>query len=127
MDSKLAELRHTLVSTETAGWQALSDGTGADFYDQHLTADAIMVFPFGVLARQQSIESIRAAPPWATFAIEEPRIVELDNDSAILTYRATAQRQGEAPYSALMTTVFVWSEGRWMTAFHQQTPVDQLT
>jgi hypothetical protein len=116
-------LLQTLVSLEEQGWQALSQGTGADFYRRNLAGHALMVFPFGVLAREQSIETMKAAPPWASFRIEDPRLVRLTDDSAILTYRATAQRTGQEPYSALMTTVFVKQEGTWKTAFHQQTPV----
>ncbi len=116
-------LRQTLVSLEEQGWQALSQGTGADFYQKNLTDHALMVFPIGVLTREQSIETIKAAPPWASFRIEDPRVIALTDDSAILTYRCTAQRAGQEPYSALMTTVFVRHEGAWKTAFHQQTPV----
>jgi len=116
-------LLKTLVSLEEQGWQALSQGTGADFYRRNLADHALMVFPFGVLAREQSIETMKAAPPWASFRIEDPRVVGLTDDSAILTYRATAQRAGQEPYSALLTTVFVKQDGTWRTAFHQQTPV----
>jgi hypothetical protein len=117
------DLLRTLVALEEQGWQALAQGTGADFYQRNLANQALMVFPFGVLTREQSVEAIKAAPPWASFRIEDPRIVQLTADSAVLTYRATAQRAGQEPYSALMTTVFVREVGAWKTAFHQQTPV----
>ncbi|HLH24323.1 MAG TPA: nuclear transport factor 2 family protein [Chloroflexota bacterium] len=117
------DLERTLLALEHQGWQALAAGTGAAFYQQNLTTDALMVFPFGALTREQSIEAIKAAPPWATFRIEEARVVKLTDDSAVLTYQATAQRAGQAPYAARMTTVFVKRDGSWQTAFHQQTPV----
>jgi hypothetical protein len=116
-------LRDTLLSLEEQGWEALLRGSGAEFYQENLAADALMIFPFGVLSREQAVEAIRAAPPWVSFRLEEPRVVQLTSDSAILTYRATAQRAGDEPYRALMTTVFVKQEGSWKTAFHQQTPV----
>lgn len=115
-------LQQTLVALEEQGWQALSRGTGADFYRRNLTADALMVFPFGVLTREQAIETMGAAPPWARFSIEEPLVVGLTPDSALLTYRARAERAGQEPYSAFMTTVFVKQHGAWKTAFHQQSP-----
>ncbi len=124
-DEQSGRLLHTLISIETDGWRALSDGSGADYYNEHLTGNALMVFPFGMLDREQSIEAIRAAPPWASFRIEAPHVVALTGRSALLTYRATAQRTGEAVYEAFMTTVFVLIEDRWMTAFHQQSPVSQ--
>lgn len=122
-DESLQSLHRALVSLEEQGWQALSQGAGADFYQRHLTDDALMVFPVGVLAREQAIEAMRAAPPWASFRIEDPRVIRLTADSAVLTYRCTARRPDQKPYSALMTTVFVRREGIWKTAFHQQTPV----
>lgn len=83
-----------------------------------------MVFPFGVLDRAQTIAAIEAAPPWSSFRIDEPNAVRLDDDAALLTYRATAQRSGQAPYMAYMTTVVVRRDGTWKTAFHQQTPAN---
>jgi hypothetical protein len=122
-DASSQDPRDLLVTLETEGWEALSQGTGADFYQRALPDDAVTVFPFGVLTRQQSIEAMRAAPPWATFRIEEPRVVRLTDDSAILTYCATAQRTGQEPYSAYTTTVFVRRDGAWRPVFHQQSPV----
>lgn len=115
-------LEKSLIDLEQEGWKALSEGTGADFYRQYLTGNAVMVFPGMVLTREQSIEAIEAAPPWRSFQIEEPRIVRLTDDSAVLTYRATAQREGQEAYSALTTSVYVNQNGTWKTAFHQQTP-----
>jgi hypothetical protein len=117
------ELQETLVALEDQAWQALSQERGADFYRQNLTSDAVMVFPFGVLDRDAAIEAIAAAPPWSTYAIAETRVIALTDDSAILTYRARAQRTGQEPYAARMSTAFVRHEGAWKTAFHQQTPL----
>jgi hypothetical protein len=115
-------LTQSLIDLEHAGWKALSEGTGADFYRKYLTDDAVMVFPGVVLTREESIEAMEAAPPWKRFRIEEPRIVELTGGSALLTYRAIAQREGDEPYSALTTSVYVNQAGTWKMAFHQQTP-----
>jgi hypothetical protein len=117
------ELEETLVSLEDQAWQSLSQGTGADFYRQNLTPDAVMVFPFGVLDRDAAIEAIAAASPWSTYAIADTRVTALTHGSAILTYRARAQRAGQEPYAARMSTAFVKHEGVWKTAFHQQTPL----
>ena len=119
------ELHKTLVSLEDQAWRALSQGTGADFYRQNLTPDAVMVFPFGVLDQDAAIAAIAAAPPWTTYAIADTRVTALTDDSAILTYRARAQRAGQEPYAARMSTAFVRHEGAWKTAFHQQTPFEE--
>ena len=125
MTHSTAALEQTLIALEEQAWQALSQGTGADFYQQNLAPDAVMVFPFGVMTREQTIASLQTAVPWSRYQLEEPHVLPLGEDSAILSYRATAQRTGEPPYVAYMTTVFVKHDGSWQTAFHQQTPVSQ--
>jgi hypothetical protein len=116
------QLLDTLVAIEERAWRALADGTGPNFYRENLTADAVMVFPFGTLARDAVIEAIGVAPPWATFRITEPRAIALGTGAALLTYRVAARREGQLPYTGLLTTAFVWEGGEWRTAFHQQTP-----
>ena len=116
-------LEESLVALEHQGWQALSEGTGADFYRACLTDNAVMVFPGMVMNREQSIEAMEAAPPWESFQITEPTVVQLTDESAVLTYKATAQRAGQEPYSALMTSAYVDQAGTWKMAFHQQTPL----
>jgi len=112
-----------LVQAETEGWQALTTPSGADYYEDHLTDGAIMAFPFGVMTREEAIAAMRSAEPWTSFEITEPLVVELGRDSGVLAYRATARRQGQPEYTAVMSSVYVREDGRWMLAFHQQTPV----
>ncbi len=121
------DLLQTLVALEHQAWQALSQGTGADFYERTLTPDALMVFPFGLLDREATIASLHDAPPWTSYQIDDPRVITLTDASAVLTYTATAQRADDAPYLARMTTVFVREPGSddWLTAFHQQTPISE--
>jgi hypothetical protein len=121
-EARKDRLPEAIIACEEEAWRALSEGSGADFYRANLTDDALMVFPSGVLSRVEAIAGIEAAPPWSTFRIEQPRVQRLGDDRALLTYRATAQRAGQKPYRALMTTLFVRQDGTWKTEFHQQTP-----
>ncbi|MGA7672037.1 MAG: nuclear transport factor 2 family protein [Nitrolancea sp.] len=116
-------IEQQLLELEDRGWTALSSGRGADFYDEHLTDDARMVFPFGVMDRTGSIEAMRAAPPWSKYLIEEPTVTVLTTESAVLTYRATAQREGQPEYRAWMSSIYVRRGGQWKLAVHQQTPL----
>ena len=117
-------LEQTLIDLERAGWEALSKpGEGARFYDEQLTEDALMVFGFGLLDRAGAIEAMASAPPWSTFRIEEPRVVELGDGAAVLTYLATAQREGDEEYVGRTTSVYTRANGAWRMALHQQTPV----
>jgi hypothetical protein len=111
-----------VVQAEREGWQELSAGRGAQHYRQHLTDDALMAFSFGVLDREQAIESIEAAPPWASFEMSDVRVIEVTTDSAVVVYRVQARRAGEEPYDAMVASVFARQDGVWKLAFHQQTP-----
>jgi len=111
-----------LVALERQGWQALSDGRGGEYYRVNLAEDALMAFPFGLMGRDDAIAAMEQAPPWATFELVDPRVVELTEDSAVVVYLANAQRAGQEPYSATISSTFVRRDGRWLLAFHQQTP-----
>jgi hypothetical protein len=122
-----ATLRQILLSLEEQAWDALTKGTGATFYGRTLAPRALMVFPSGVMTREQTLAALEVAQPWALYSIEDAQAMGLSKDSALLTYTARAQRRGEAPYVARMTTIFVRAgDGSdWQTAFHQQTPIPE--
>ena len=111
-----------LVALERQGWQALADGRGGEYYRQHLAADALMAFPFGVMGREAVIEAMEQAPPWVSFELADPKVVELDDGCGIVVYRATAQRAGQPQYEATISSTFVRRDGQWLLVFHQQTP-----
>jgi hypothetical protein len=119
MDSLQVEL----TTLEERGWQALSEGTGAEFYDAFLTDDALMVLPFAVLDRHSAIAAMRDAPPWTSYSLSDVQVVRLGDAAAMLVYRATAQREGEPEYRALMSTTYVRIEDEWLVKLHQQTPL----
>ncbi len=116
-------LEETLLALEEEGWQALSAAGGADYYRERFLDRGLMVFPFGVIDKARTLEAIASAPPWATFRIEEPRVVALTTTSAALLYRVTAQRAGGPLYAAFITSVYVEDAEGWKLAVHHQTPV----
>ncbi|PRY00963.1 DUF4440 domain-containing protein [Allonocardiopsis opalescens] len=118
------ELLAELLEREHAGWRALSAGTGAYYYDAELTDDAVMVLPFGVgvLERAESIAAMAAAPPWSAYAIERARALPLGPDGGLLVYAVAAERKGQPPYSAEITSGYRRTADGWRLAFHQQTP-----
>ena len=108
-----------LLTLEREFWKG-----DADFYRRHLSDHAVMVFPepVGVLTRDQVLAALGSAPRWADVRIDDPRVVGLTGETAILTYKATARREGDAaPYVALVSSVYVNGDGRWLLAFHQHT------
>ncbi len=112
-----------LLAQEQAGWEALSAGRGGDFYASHLAEQAVMVFPFGVLGREDALSSMNQAPPWSSYTISDAQVVPLGAESATLVYRVVAQRAGDEKYEAMINSTFVRSDGQWLLALHQQTPV----
>lgn len=111
------------VALERAGWGALTGSQGAEYYRQHLSADALMAFPFGVIDRSQAINAIEAAEPWSHYALGHADVVRLADDAAVVAYHVTAQRRGQPEFSAIVSSTFVRKDGRWQQlAFHQQSP-----
>jgi hypothetical protein len=118
-----ARLYDLLLRLEREGWDALSSGRAGEYYREHLAENALLAFPFGVMTREEAIDAMESASPWSMFEIHDARVVALTPDSGVLAYRAVAQRSGEAPYFAIVSSTFVRVGGAWKLAFHQQSPV----
>lgn len=114
-----------LLELEHRGWRSLCDGTGAAFYGELMTSDGVMVLAHGqALSRRGVIDSLREAPPWQSYEIDEERLIPLGESAAALVYRGRAYREGaEAAFTALMSSVYVRREAGWALALYQQTPV----
>jgi hypothetical protein len=102
--------------------RTLGGGDG-DAYRAHLTDDAVVVVPGAAITKEQCAHAIDATPGWDEFDISDDRLIELTPDSALVTYRWKSSR-GDETYEALMSSVYVKSEGEWKLALHQQTPVN---
>jgi hypothetical protein len=99
---------------------------GAAYYQSHLASGAIMVFPdpAGVLVKDEIASSLGSGARWSDVALEEHRLLELNDRSAVVTYKATARRaDGGEPYVARASSAYVRDGAAWKLAFHQQTPV----
>jgi uncharacterized protein (TIGR02246 family) len=112
-----------IEALERRGWEALSGPDGAGFYDDLMADDGLMVFLGLVLDKAAILEAIAGPPPWSSFELGELRVVEATPDSALVVYRATAERSGEAAYQANMSSVYARRDGRWRLVLHQQTPI----
>jgi hypothetical protein len=116
------ELARRLADLEDRFWAAAGD---PEFYRRTLAANAVAVFPHpaGFLDRDGVIGAVAGAEPWASWTLEDRRVVRLGDCSAALTYRAVARREGQPTYAALVTSVYVEEDGAWKLAVHQQTPL----
>jgi hypothetical protein len=114
-----ARLEDHLFSLEEKFWTE-----GPEFFGSNLAPAAIMVLPdpTGVLMKDDIASSLAGAARWSEVALEEHRLLELDERTAMVTYKATAIRPGADPYVARAASAYVHDGGRWKLAFHQQTP-----
>lgn len=114
-----------LEAIERAGWDALSRGDAAEFYDRVMTDDGVMVLANGmVMDRAQVVGALGQSPPWASYELDDVRVVPVGSDTAALVYRGTAHRDGgDPPVVAAMTSVYVRQAGEWRLALYTQTPI----
>jgi hypothetical protein len=119
------QLKDELLELERRGWEALRKQTGDEFYGGVMTAEAVMVLANGqVMDRDEVVRALAQAPPWASFEIEDARVVPVGDGSAALVYRATAWRDPDSePLRCAMTSVYVADAGDWKLAVYQQTPL----
>jgi hypothetical protein len=112
-----------LLQLERAFWLA-----GAQFYDEYLAREALMVFPapVGVLDRIRTLETILEAPRWKEVTFSATHVIAPAPDAAIFAYEAAADRgNGEPPYRAQCSSAYVRVDGKWRLALHQQTPMQE--
>ena len=114
-------MAHEIEELEKRGWEALSGTEGAAFYDDLMTEHGMMVFPGLTLDKRGTVRAIAGERPWDRYRLEEMRVAEA-GDTAVITYRATSQREGEAEYRARMSSVYARVDGRWRLVLHQQSP-----
>ena len=113
--------KNEIEELERRGWAALSGPDGAAFYQDAMAEEGLMVFQGMVMDKATAIATIREVQPWSTFALSNVRITGDDN-AALVTYQAKAQRAGQPEYEAVMSSVYVRRDGRWLLLLHQQSP-----
>ncbi len=101
----------------------LSSGSG-DAYRRHLTEDALVIVPPGhTLDREKTVATMDESPGWDEVALDNARLLTLDDHAALITYTFTGRR-GEDRYAAVMTSTYARRGDDWKLVLHQQTPLD---
>jgi hypothetical protein len=109
-----------LIGIERRGWEALCSDDAEAYYRQHMTEDALMAFPFGLMDKEEALKAMAEATPWSRYEMKDPRLVPLGPDSGVVAYSVVAQREEQEPFSAVISSTFVRRKGEWKLAFHQQ-------
>lgn len=111
------------MGLEEQFWTA-SSAANVSLIRSYLTDDALTVGTFGVLNKEATVAANQGQPPFSFWRInDEPQILQLTKDSAVVIYQATAQRQGRKQFTVIMSSTHVNQNGAWKLAFHHQTPV----
>lgn len=95
---------------------------GADYYERHISAEAVFVFPGMRLNREDGIAAADSAKRWKDLEITDAQLIILNDRASVLTYHATSKREGEEPYAGSITTVYRLEDGEPKMIFHQHTP-----
>jgi hypothetical protein len=98
--------RDDLLELERDAWRARStDGeAAATYYERMLAEKVLMLLPGGLVE------------------LSDEHVLELDDRTAVVAYRARAKRSNQG-YEALFNSTYVRANGAWRLALHQQTPV----
>ncbi len=98
---------------------------GAETFRKKLSDDAVMVFPYpaGILQGNAIIEGLGSAPRWRSVVMSD-RVFRRRGETALLAYRASAEREGEPMLEALCASTYLNDGGEWRLISHQQTPAD---
>jgi hypothetical protein len=116
------DLPARLLHEEHAGWQAILEGRGGEYYRRTMTKDALMIVQGGVINRDSIAASFAQVAPWDSYELREPAVIRLGDRAGILVYRASARR-GDETVELNMSTTYLFEDGGWCVAAHQQTPV----
>jgi hypothetical protein len=115
------DLKEELLALERGFWSAATD---PGYYEEHVSADGIMVFPYGVgaMTKPQILYTIRANDEeWDSYEFADVKVVSLGAEAAVITYKAVAARAQGDDFKAFVSSTYLRDDGGWLLAFHQQT------
>jgi hypothetical protein len=80
-----------------------------------------MLLPLGPWWTTATGDRLMRGEPWASYELEDERVLALGEDCAVVAYTAHARR-AERDYHALVNSTYRRTAGGWRLALHQQTP-----
>ena len=125
--NRTENLKQVLINIAQKAWNA-NIKEDAKFYRNFLIDEAVGVSNFGIVAKTTLIKQMEqhSGVPFTEVFIEEPRLIELTPESALLIYKANihAVKDGkELVLSDYVTTAFVKRDGEWKGAFQQHSRI----
>lgn len=119
-----AQTLKKLSASETKLWEAWKNKDAKPF-KASLSADSVMVGDSGVQGKNDAIKDLTSAPcEVKSFQLSDWKLTMLNSSTAVLTYKGAADGTcgGMAIPANWSTSIWVNRGGKWMAAFHQETP-----
>jgi hypothetical protein len=122
--SKAAILKK-LSANETALWNAWKNKDAKPF-QMWLSAESVNVGDTGTGTKKDITEMIGSMPcEVKSFTLSDWKLTMVDSDAALITYKGTQDGTcgGTAlPAGVWASSLWVNRKGKWLAAFHQETP-----
>ena len=125
--NKNSDVEQKLTSAEKQLWEAWKNKDMSPF-KQNLTDDTVMVDPTGIVqGKDKAVDSLTKAPcDVKSYSLGDIKVDWIDKDAALLTYKADSDATcggQKTPPSVYAASLWVKKNGKWLGAFHQETPV----
>lgn len=120
------DLVDQLLEVERRFWEVTPED-GVDVYRANMAEEAVMVLapPMAIIGKAETVPLFENldSPPWASYAISQPKAISLGSDGGLLVYTVLGTRPDTTTYAARVGSGYVRRDGRWLLVFHQQTPI----
>ena len=116
----MARLQDQLMDREKQFWNALDN---PDFYRENMAKDALAVINGEVKTRDDAVAMTQEMPvKWINIRFENPRFVQISDDTAAVTYEGTADQRTGEHYAAAITSVYTRRNGKYVLVLTTHTP-----
>ena len=98
------------------------------FYEQNVDTSCLVAFAadmVGVMSNKDVAATVKDGGRWGKLELDFKGLVRPTDDTAVLSYDASATRENGEIYAALVSTGYVKRSSGWKMMFHQQTPRTQ--
>ena len=119
-------VRDQLIAIEKQSWVAWQAHDGK-FFDQFLADDHVEVEPGGFSNKKQVVDGVASGfCKVESYSLGEMKFTRISEDTAILNYQAEQKTNcgtSQVPTPALISSVLVKRNGKWVNILFQQTPL----
>jgi len=115
-----------IIAVDRQIWDAIK-AKNWDAFAAALADDAVTVTGGGVSDKAQTVEAVKKLD-LTDYALSDVKVLKLDADAAVITYTSTSKARYDGQpmpdTPSRDSTVFVRRGGKWLAAFHQETPAE---